>query len=132
MSAEQTTDDLDPRFLDATLETSTRRPYQPPSLTVRDFVRLIEAFNRKQENARLAWEQKDNVYRLRVISTASHLGTEAGQTLSTFEFATLELEDGKLAVYLQTVDRGPDYLLDEDRFIPSDAVVEMIRMLLQS
>ena len=50
----------------------------------------------------------------------------------SYPFSSLELEDGKLAVYLQTVDRGPDFLWDEDRFIPSDAVVEMIRLLLKS
>lgn len=116
------------KFLNAKIITSTEKPYSPPELRVKDFYELVKKRNICSDKADLKWKSNEDIISLQIISNLNDPWVKKGEKITQFDFTEIEVKKETVAILL-TIDRGKEFTFDNDRFIPSEAVIEMIRFL---
>jgi len=117
---------VDNVLLNSVLLTSDKKNYDKPNLSILDFKKLVDKLALCEANTTSKFiEIGDNLLKIQYENRDSIWGKGG---ISEFSISFMKHEEGYYA-YLQTHDRGVEHIWDEDRFIPSSEIVDLVRIM---
>ena len=115
---------IEKELLNTVLETSDRKQYLSPKITVKEFEILVKKVIACENGNVSNWKEIGN--NIIELKTQTKHTFAFSPIINVFTITYIKNTNGYNA-FLQTQDRGPERMLDDQRFVPSSEIIELLR-----